>query len=624
MAVREASRAVSADYANYSAHLFLANSYEAQRRAGLSNLRLETAAISESILASLLGPASGTLLAQQTMQLQSSRLIEKDGVGLIANTEYLTRGAWRHSSAQYGTFGPASYSLEAEYVAEPSERRNQDYEIQQLEAKVKYDLTPRDSLLVHVLDLRANGGDTLQHFDEGDVNPTFRFEEEQSPRLLAGYRHTWSPQSQTLILAGRTDDMLETEDAESGSITKTRTLVPRLLQTSAGNESRSHVEVYSAEAQQITLVGRQNLIAGARIEFSEQKVSDFVANAGKLSTPFPSLSYPISAQQVHVDAYSAAFYVYDYITLTETLRAVGGLNYTYQEIPVNTGREPITSDREQQQQLSPKAGVIWSPVSWFDLRGSYTRSLLGFGLNQSIRLEPTHVAGLVQTFRGAVPPALVGDLDGADLETSEVVWEARFPETYLSVGWQRLAADKIRRSGLFLTQPGDTDFDSRPSRSSIREKIDFTEQSLELSAHRLVNKEWSFGTRYRLSYAELDRRYLDYNESLFVEPLERRNENRAWLHTVELSALYRHQNGLFVQVDGTWFSQQSRQRGPDFAGDDFWQLNLKTGYRFPNQRAELTLGVLNVLGTDYSLDPLNAHSDLPRSRTFYFRLLLNF
>jgi outer membrane receptor protein involved in Fe transport len=384
------------------------------------------------------------------------------------------------------------------------------------------------------------------------------------------------------------------------------------------------VEVYAAEAQQLALVGRHSLIAGARIEFSEQKVADFVANSKGENARYLSQNYPISAQEVHVDAYSAALYVYDYITLMETLRAVGGVNYTYQEIPVNTGREPITSGREQQQQVSPKAGLIWSPISWFDLRGSYTRSLLGFGLNQSIRLEPTHVAGLVQTFRGAVPPSFVGDLDGADLETAEVVWDARFPETYLSVGWQRLSADKIRRSGLFLTQPGDTNFASRPSRSSIREQINFTEQSLEISAHRLVKKEWSFGTRYRLSYAELEQRYLDYNESLFVEPLERRSEFRAWLHTVELSALYRHSNGLFGELDGTWFSQETRKNGPDFAGDDFWQLNLKAGYRFPHQRAELTLGVLNVLGTDYNLDPLNAYPDLPRSRTFYVRLLLNF
>src|SRR5205085_3534898 len=47
LGAREASRAVSSDYGNYSAHLFLANSYNAQRDASLINLRYESAAFSE-------------------------------------------------------------------------------------------------------------------------------------------------------------------------------------------------------------------------------------------------------------------------------------------------------------------------------------------------------------------------------------------------------------------------------------------------------------------------------------------------------------------------------------------------------------------------------------------------
>ncbi|PYI82902.1 MAG: hypothetical protein DME26_16135, partial [Verrucomicrobia bacterium] len=133
VAVREAGRGVAADYANYSAHVFLANSYEVERRANLSNLRFEAASFSEYLLANLLGPANGWLLAQPVTQLEYSQLFERDRVGLIANTEYFGRGAWHHSSAQYGTWNGSSYSLEAEYRAEPGERVNQDLEIRQLE-----------------------------------------------------------------------------------------------------------------------------------------------------------------------------------------------------------------------------------------------------------------------------------------------------------------------------------------------------------------------------------------------------------------------------------------------------------------------------------------------------------
>ena len=185
VAVREAGRAVSYDYASYCAHAFLANSYEVERRANLSNRRFETASFSEYLLANLLGPADGRLLAQPVTQLEYSTLFERNRLGVIANTEYFSRGAWRHSSAQYGTFNGSSYSVEAEYRAEPGERDNQDLEIRQLEAKFKHDLTPDDSVYFHVIDARTEGGDNAQRFDEGEVRHQFRFEEEQTPTLLA-------------------------------------------------------------------------------------------------------------------------------------------------------------------------------------------------------------------------------------------------------------------------------------------------------------------------------------------------------------------------------------------------------------------------------------------------------
>src|SRR5262249_18258224 len=54
--VREASRAVSYDYGNYSAHAFLANSYNELRDPNLINLRYETPSEVEYLLANLLSP----------------------------------------------------------------------------------------------------------------------------------------------------------------------------------------------------------------------------------------------------------------------------------------------------------------------------------------------------------------------------------------------------------------------------------------------------------------------------------------------------------------------------------------------------------------------------------------
>ena len=48
------------------------------------------------------------------------------------------------------------------------------------------------------------------------------------------------------------------------------------------------------------------------------------------------------------------------------------------------------------------------------------------------------------------------------------------------------------------------------------------------------------------------------------------------------------------------------------------------GYRFLQRRCEVRLGVLNLTGQDYRLNPLNLHEEYPRERTLYTSLRLNF
>ena len=58
--------------------------------------------------------------------------------------------------------------------------------------------------------------------------------------------------------------------------------------------------------------------------------------------------------------------------------------------------------------------------------------------------------------------------------------------------------------------------------------------------------------------------------------------------------------------------------------DSFYQVNLWAGFRFPRQRGEISIGVLNLNGADYRLNPLTPYSELPRERVFAARLLFNF
>jgi outer membrane receptor protein involved in Fe transport len=312
------------------------------------------------------------------------------------------------------------------------------------------------------------------------------------------------------------------------------------------------------------------------------------------------------------------------------------MNYTHEKFPANTISAPISSAEQDRDSLSPKAGFIWSPSPSSSVRGAYTRSLSGYDLGQSFEIEPTEVAGLLQTFRDPIPIALAGGLDAVAMETAGLVLEKHFADTYLSAGYEYLAAKKTQKAGLYFSDPSlEFDYTASPTFGLIARKFDFLEHAAEFSVHQLIGNGFSLNARYKLAYDELTQSFPEYPASLFLGApygIPQRSRTSALLHTVNLSALYRHPSGVFARVEGLFNSQWRDSRIEDMDGthggtlpsDQFWQLNLLAGYRFPARRAELAVGLLNATGRNYRLDPLNQYSELPRSRTFYTRLLINF
>src|SRR6185295_10841090 len=108
------------------------------------------------------------------------------------------------------------------------------------------------------------------------------------------------------------------------------------------------------------------------------------------------------------------------------------------------------------------------------LRGAYARSLTGVSFEDSVRLEPTQLAGFVQSFRNLIPESLTGSLSGARHETAGVGLDWSFlPGSYLGIQAQWLEADVTRRIGVF-------DFTLTPERlsaSTTPERLQYRERS---------------------------------------------------------------------------------------------------------------------------------------------------
>ncbi len=203
VSVREAARAVNYDYANYSAHLFLANSYDRLRDPKQINLRYETPWFSEYLIANLLAPVGAGTLSQNVSQQEYSKLFERDGFGAVSSTEYFSNGDWVQNAAHYGRFGNSAYAVDIGYRSDNGQRANNDFEQTTISLQLKQQLTPADSVYVQIIGYDSEAGDVAQYYQQSQASRRLRTEETQEPIVLAGYHHEWTPGVHTLLLAGR-------------------------------------------------------------------------------------------------------------------------------------------------------------------------------------------------------------------------------------------------------------------------------------------------------------------------------------------------------------------------------------------------------------------------------------
>ena len=92
VSLREAGQAVDADYANFSAHLFLSDSYDAMRDPTLFNRRYQPPAKTEWLMANLLAPVGVGTLSRSPGQQDFAWLFGRDRIGLSSSTEYFSNG----------------------------------------------------------------------------------------------------------------------------------------------------------------------------------------------------------------------------------------------------------------------------------------------------------------------------------------------------------------------------------------------------------------------------------------------------------------------------------------------------------------------------------------------------
>ncbi|MCU0777343.1 MAG: TonB-dependent receptor [Akkermansiaceae bacterium] len=618
VSLEEARRAVVSDYLNPSAHLFLSNSVNALRDPRRVSLRYETPWFNELLIANLLSPSGTDLLPQNISQQEYTDLFPVNRFSFSNRTSYRSDGEFLSTGTVRTRSGKTSVALDYEIFTADGYRPNEDSERYTGYLQMKHALTPRDSFYMNLKFEELESGDLRQLFDLSTYDSDFRGEQTQAPLAIFGYQHEWTPQSRTLILGGALKDDLSVRDLGGGTLAMLVDPSVPGLQAPASFEADVYQEretdVYFGEIQQIWSDETQTLLAGARFNTGSFPTSNTFSNqtlAGILpSDPFTLMADP------DYDRWVA--YVYYTRELWKGFWATAGLAYDWQEYPLNSSLPPASDEQENSSEWLPKAGLVWTPMDELTLRLGYARSQAGATFDESVRLEPTQVAGFTQSFRTLINESLAGGLPSPLFDIGGASVSYKLPtDTYLGAEGFVRTTSAVKGVGVLGVDTGTFVYDDS---FQLREDLDYEEWGGSVYINQLIGDEWALGARYTYTNGELDRSLPELAAAAITGFS---SSEASDLHQAETYLIWNHESGWFSRLNARFFSQDNEGYTPARAGDSWTQLDISAGKRLFNNRGALEIGVLNLAGDDYQFNPLLTLPDFPRERVFYVEMRID-
>lgn len=683
VAMREATRAVESDYTNASAHLFLANSFDALRDPTRIQLRYETPWFNELLLANLLSPVGGGSLSQFVSQQEYSKLFEGDGTHLSSFTEWRSDGIFRENASIFGTYGNFSFALDGSQYWQNGPRANNDLTLTELYFNFKVQLTPDDTFLFLTKWANQNQGDLFQTYDNLPLDANVRFKEKQEPGLLlAGWNHRWAPGVNTLFLGGRlsaeqlltapaTRQTLVQRDATAlipGFITRDPDLGDSFTSASLANDPNTvtlgdngetlsyssafnsgirpyigqgaaqslstdtfdfytlrKFELTTAELQQIWQTKHNTALAGVRwVEGTFDTDTILTISRPTFSGGFTT---PAASQHSETNMRQLSLYAYDYFRPAKWITLIGGVSWDRLEYPDNFRNPPVNDRERKTEKLSGKVGFTLEPCRWITLRGVYGQSLGGVTFDESVRLEPSQIAGFNQAFRTIISESLTGSVEAPLYKYSGLSIEGHLPtRTWWGASVNLLQENVDRTLGVFDGyDTGVFPYSPAYFDSSQRQVLAYREETFSASIQQLIGSECSISAGYRITHSRLHSTFPE----LTTLTTSADQQGSGILHHLILAANWNSPTGLFARAEANWYNQ--RLSGADFqrgttgrTGDDFWQFNAMIGYRFARNRCEISAGILNLTDANYQLDAINYMDTLPRTRTAVLRCKITF
>lgn len=628
VALREASRAVSDDYANHSAHQFLAESFNVLRDPARFNLRYETVWFNELLLANILSPLGAGLLSQNISQQEYSRLLQENRIGFLTSSEYRSDERLRQIASHYGLLGRSSYTLDLDYAHHSGSRPNNDLDRIEWYSQFKHQMNDRDSIFLLTKYQDYESGDNIQVYDPDLASRQLRLEEKQAPILLGAIHREWNPGSHTTILGGWLQNDVRLRSEGGALDVWTNSPPPGIdwarFQDFDRSRDRREFDAWTAELNQVLESSQHVTVAGARFQGGRFEAGNSLIELDSQNVQ-SRFDTPVRTE-IDEPFHRISVYAYHTLKLISDLRLTAGLVYDHIDSPANLQLPPLSDDRESDDAFLPKAALQWDPHRNLTVRGVYAETVGGLTFDDSIRLEPTQLAGFPQAFRSVISESEVGSVLIPEYKIAGLALDTKFDTgTFMGVQGQWIGSEVDQVMGIFR---GESGLGPPPPTlpSSTKEELRYDEYSLRISLDQMLGQGWTVGASYQATYSRLDWAYPEIPSRL---PLSPDREEEAILHRFGLRAHFEHSSGFFADAQSGWFIQQNRGYGDTiYAGerpdDSVFQLDLLAGFRFLRRRGELTVGCLNVTDADYRLNSLTPYAELPRERVWMGRFKLEF
>ncbi len=559
----EATKSLSLDPANYSAHRFLSDSYVARPRH-------EIARVSELLQAQLLQPININPIQPRLNEInlkiidgfgatalnEYTSLFERDRTRVLASGLAGNNATLAEEVVLSGLEGPLSYSLGQFHYQTDGFRENADLQHDIYDAFVQVAVTSRFNLQAEYRGRKTENGDLGLRFDASDFNPRLRSEFKQDTARL-GAHFVASSQSDVIVSLIHSDRQGKTMDF-------------------TGDDSIfgfSDDEGYLIEAQYLFRADGFNLITGV----------------GGYNIDVQSREEPVSCAEdtclteANFSAKQNNAYFYTNIAMPKNTIWTFGLGYN--TIEQNQDRF-IDLDS-----INPKFGLRWNITDNAQLRLAAFKTLKPRLVVQQT-IEPSQVAGFNQFF---------DEPNGTTAESYGIGLDFRLTENLYG------GVEGFRRN---LEIPI---FNDLPSVKEY-EFLDGQEKLYFGYLYWIPHPQWAIRLEYRSDkFFESGEFRLPPEYTIISGQPSILGTYQVDTISVPLTVRYFNSSGLFSEIGMTYVHQDVEKTGllstssaePVGGSENFVLLDAAIGYRLPKRWGLLSLEARNLLDKKFHFEDLS-------------------